>query len=137
MPLQWIYFIIYKWIRRNQQHLPELPFSSLKMRPATTRHSLPHTFGRMTDIYVCTFEICKLVVLSMLVLDIKVNRQKHINSIKKKNRLILKYNFIYAFIQNPWTICRNLVMLTVITWQYIKDLPRYLCYNEWINFSGS
>lgn len=36
----------------------------------------------------------------MLVLDIKANRQKQINSIKKKNRLILKYNFIYAFIQN-------------------------------------
>lgn len=79
---------------------PRTSFLILENETSTTRHSLPHSFGRMTDVYVCTFEICKLVVLSMLVLDIKVNRQKHINSIKKKNRLILKYNFICAFIQN-------------------------------------
>lgn len=81
---------------------PRTSFLILENETSTNRHSLPHSFGRMTDVYVCTFDICKLVVLSMLVLDIKVNRQKHINSIKKEllDFKIQLYMCIYSEFMN-------------------------------------
>lgn len=82
---------------------PRTSFLILENETSTTRHSLPHSFGRMTDVYVCTFEICKLVVLSMLVLDIKVNRQKTYKFYKEKESLDFKiqlYMCIYSEFMN-------------------------------------